>query len=47
MELQQKYVDMGKTKELRKFCPSASLSMTYPIWTDLGMNPGLFVVTGW
>jgi hypothetical protein len=32
----------GTTKELkRETCSSATLSITNPTWTDLGVNPGL------
>jgi hypothetical protein len=32
----------GETRSTRgKTCPSATLSTTNPIWTDLGLNPGL------
>jgi hypothetical protein len=30
----------GKPKYLEKTCPSATLSVTYPTWPDLGSNPG-------
>jgi hypothetical protein len=29
----------GRTR--REACPNATLSITYPSWTDLGDNPGL------
>jgi hypothetical protein len=31
----------GETEELRKTCPSATLSTTNPTWIDPGSNPGL------
>jgi hypothetical protein len=31
----------GKTNNSEKTCPSATLSITSPTWTDLGANPGL------
>lgn len=31
----------GKTEVLGKNCPSATFLTTYPMWTGLGLNPGL------
>jgi hypothetical protein len=33
--------DRGNQKNSEKICPSDTLSITNPTWTDLGANPGL------
>jgi hypothetical protein len=38
---QQWNIDREKSNESEKTCPSATLSITNPTWTDLGTNPGL------
>jgi hypothetical protein len=34
-------IDRGNPKNLEKTCPSATLSITNPTWTEPGANPGL------
>jgi len=41
MEHSWKYTDSERPKYSQKTCPTATLSTTNLIWTDLGSNPGL------
>jgi hypothetical protein len=41
MESQWKEIDGGRPKYSRKTCPTATLSITNPTWTDPGSKPGL------
>jgi hypothetical protein len=41
MESHSGMILTGKPKNWEKVCPSTTLSITNPTWSDLGMNLGL------